>query len=38
MGLEDLTIEVRDRTDWGKAKPRAGALELWLALPENLPG
>jgi hypothetical protein len=38
MGLQDLTVEVRDRTDWGKAKPRAGTLELWLALPESLPG
>jgi hypothetical protein len=38
LGMQDLTVEVQDFTAWSKAKPRAGTLELWLALPENLPG
>ena len=38
LGVQDLAVEVRDFTAWSKAKPRAGTLELWLALPENLPG
>ena len=38
LGMQDLTVEVHDFTAWSKAKPRAGTLELWLALPENLPG
>jgi hypothetical protein len=38
MGMSDLAIDVRDFTSWSKAKPRMGTLELWLSLPESLPG
>jgi hypothetical protein len=40
MGFQNLMVEVRDFTGWAKAKPRAGTLELWLALPETtaMPG
>jgi hypothetical protein len=33
MGLGRLAVEVKDLTAYAKAKPRAGTLELWLALP-----
>jgi hypothetical protein len=33
MGLGRLTVEVKDLSAYDKAKPRAGTLELWLALP-----
>jgi hypothetical protein len=38
LGYADLAVEVRDFTSWAKAKPRAGTLELWLALPEASAG
>jgi hypothetical protein len=38
LGYTDLPVEVRDFTGWAKAKPRAGTLELWLALPEAKAG
>jgi hypothetical protein len=38
LGFPGLLVEVRDFTNWPKAKPRAGALELWLALPEAKAG
>ncbi|MGE3293596.1 MAG: hypothetical protein AB7I59_05340 [Geminicoccaceae bacterium] len=38
LGFTDLPVEVRDFTGWAKAKPRAGTLELWLALPEAKAG
>jgi hypothetical protein len=38
MGFQNLVVEVRDFTTWTKAKPRAGTLELWLALPEAAAG
>ena len=38
LGFPDLAVEVRDFTGWDKAKPRAGTLELWLALPEAKSG
>jgi hypothetical protein len=37
-GFPALAVEVRDFTAWTKAKPRAGTLELWLALPEAKAG
>jgi predicted phage tail protein len=33
MGLGRLPVEVKDLSAYDKAKPRAGTLELWLALP-----
>ena len=38
LGYADLAVEVRDFTGWAKAKPRAGTVELWLALPETKAG
>lgn len=38
MGFPSLVIDVRDFTGWAKAKPRAGTLELWLALPQETTG
>lgn len=38
MGFADLAVEVKDFTSYTKAKPRPGAVELWLALPETTPG
>jgi hypothetical protein len=38
LGFADLAIEVKDLTGWNKARPRAGTLELWLALPEAKAG
>ena len=38
LGFPGLVVEVRDFTAWAKAKPRAGTLELWLALPEARSG
>jgi hypothetical protein len=35
MGFAGIAIDVRDFTSWAKAKPRAGTLELWLALPQD---
>jgi hypothetical protein len=34
LGFPDLGVAVQDFTSWNKARPRAGTLELWLALPE----
>lgn len=38
LGFPDLAVDVEDLTTWNKAKPRAGTLELWLALPEARAG
>ncbi|MEK0083759.1 hypothetical protein [Benzoatithermus flavus] len=35
MGFANIVIDVRDFTGWAKAKPRAGTLELWIALPQD---
>lgn len=38
MGFDRATVDVKDFTGYGKGKPRAGTLELWLALPEAKSG
>ena len=38
LGFADADVGVKDFTAWNKARPRAGALELWLALPETKAG
>jgi hypothetical protein len=38
LGLGDLAVEVQDLTNWNRAKPRIGTIELWLALPEAKAG
>ncbi len=38
LGFPDLAVAVQDFTGWNKARPRAGTLELWLALPEAKAG
>ena len=38
LGFADLSVAVQDFTGWNKARPRAGTLELWLALPEAKAG
>ena len=38
LGFPDQSVAVLDFTSWAKTKPRAGTLELWLALPEAKAG
>jgi hypothetical protein len=33
QGLGDVEVQVKDFTEYAKAKPRPGTVELWLALP-----